>query len=143
MAGKSLGKPLRRPLISSRADSQRIKADDDIIYKRDVGLRSVGLLVGPGIADEKLVEFFTSTIDILDRVIASEFLNAAGFGHFWSKNPGSRSNRSRRGKGRGGASRIAMNVFHFSALKLKNRRSASASPARVRALSKTKSLTER
>src|SRR5262249_27737015 len=48
-----------------------------------------------------------------------------------------------RGRGRGGASRAAINAFHLAVDNPKVRRSASASSARANALSRTNSLTDR
>lgn len=59
------------------------------------------------------------------------------------KKTGSFSRRFKRGRGRVGASSAARNAFHCVALRPKDRRSASASSARAKALSSTNSLTER
>src|SRR5258708_379189 len=143
MASKPLRQPFGGAFISDRTRSQRVKADDSLPGKSDICLRGIGLLVGPGVTGEKLIQFIAAAIEAFHRMIAAKLLNSARLSHFPSKNPGSRSSRSRRGKGRGGASKAAKKAFHLSALRLKKRRSANASPALVRALSKTNSLTER
>src|SRR5271157_540107 len=79
-------------------------------------------------------------------MVASQFLDAPDFAHWRapsSKNPGSFKRRSKRGRGRGGASSAARNAFHCVAFSPKVRRSARASSARASALSKTNSLTDR
>src|SRR5208282_4228727 len=79
-------------------------------------------------------------------MVTSQFFDAPDFAHWRvpaSKNPGSFKRRSKRGRGRGGASSAAMNAFHCAEFSPKVRRSARASSARASALSRTNSLTER
>src|SRR5579863_6419636 len=92
------------------AHCQRVITHDDIANNADVCLRRPGLLVLPGITHQIAIEFFAAAIEVFDRVITSEFLDAPGIAHWRvpvSKNPGSFRSGARRGRGRGGASSAA------------------------------------
>ncbi len=79
-------------------------------------------------------------------MVTPQFFDAPDFAHWRvpaSKKPGSFIRRSKRGRGRGGASSAARKAFHCAVFSPKVRRSARASSARANALSRTNSLTER
>src|SRR5580700_11511852 len=94
---------------------QGVITNDDFANDADVGLRRTGLLVLPGITHQISIESLSAAIEVLDRVVASEFFDASDIAHRRvpaSKKPSSFKRRSRRGRGRGGASSAAMNSFH-------------------------------
>src|SRR5208283_3312382 len=128
------------------AYGQRVITDNDFTHDPHVSLRGACLLVLPGIAQKISVQLFAATIKSFDWMVTSQFFDAPDFAHWRvpaSKKPGSFIRRSKRGRGRGGASSAAKNAFHCAAFSPKVRRSARASSARASALSRTNSLTER
>jgi hypothetical protein len=54
---------------------------DDFANDTDIRLRGAGVLVLPGITHQIPIEFLAATIEVFNRVIASEFLDAPSIAH--------------------------------------------------------------
>ncbi|AGA29637.1 nucleoside-diphosphate-sugar epimerase [Singulisphaera acidiphila DSM 18658] len=105
-----------------------------------------GLLVGQCKPGEEPVEFLRTTVETINGMVGSQFLDPQRIAHGLdppSNGPGSWNNRESRGNSRGGASRAVRNACQRSASSPNRVRLASVSPARSNALSSTNSLTER
>src|ERR1700754_2349407 len=106
-------------LACDLAHGKRVISDDGIPDQADIGLRGSRLLIRPGIPQEIPVELLPAAVKIVDLVIGAELFNPSFRAHRFdpgSKNPGSFSRRSRRGRGRGGASSAVTKAFHCAAL---------------------------
>src|SRR5690606_10181644 len=119
--------------------------DDGMVGEAEIGLRGIGLLIGQRKTDEEAVERLFAAIEFVDRVPPRQLLDAKGChaGSLPEKMLRSFRSLRMRGMSRTGASSAFMKVCQRSASSPKCLRSASASSARSRALSRTKSLTER
>src|ERR1035437_2758726 len=144
MPGETLFQALRRGGVFHLTHNQRVVTGDFRICQRHVCPRRAGLLVLECVADQEAVEHFASAVETFHRVSALKLFNAEI--HFLrprSKTLGSRKSLVRRGAGSEGASRADRKAAHCSVLKPNRWRSGSVSSARVRALSRTNSLTDR
>ena len=77
MARQSLGETLGRFLAGDLPDGEGVIADDGIPHQSDIGLGRSRLLVSPGVSQQIAVEFFPAAVKIFNRMIGTEFFNAA------------------------------------------------------------------
>src|SRR5688572_33138921 len=61
------------PYLSKR---ERVKSDNRFAHQTYIGVGSVSLLIGPSELPQKSVQFFAATIEVINRVITSEFFDA-------------------------------------------------------------------
>src|SRR6266545_3707377 len=103
----------------------------------------MGLLTRVGETNQKPIESLLSTVKSFHGMLPGQLFDDENRHRSDSKMLGSLKSRSTCGKERGGASNAVTNAAHCSAFNPKWRRSVRVSSARARALSNTKSLTER
>src|ERR1700677_1478214 len=139
MSRKPLLNALGRLLMSDGPRRQTVVTADEEFLRDNIGLSALRLLVIPCLTFQKAVQIFFAAIEIVEQMLAAQFLDRAELAH--SRTLGVFSSFSRRGRAAGGLSSAATKASYCLALRGNSWRSARVSAAASKPLSRIKALT--